>query len=541
MAEPVPYNLYIRFQELSSGWDAIPGWVGGTAVVAGYQSAELCLRLIDDALRDQRPAAFAERRIDGFTDLLSGNLMVLGEFLATQDSPPAHAYSRSAAGAPPSGHSGYEVLFRLGPDRVRGVAWSFFEAHRGVAFRTGVEETVAAACRRLDIPVPPRSVDKPRLDYAAVVGPAAVWGLRSDDPQGPEDHIFCTAHQITECWLHIANHCLESGTAAAGEGDWGQGARMLRMAVRAVSRASAAGQILELMDLSDYHPLRVRLRDGSGAQSQAVRELLMRIHESAAPLLKALEDQGVTLLRLLSRTGGTLPMHEYLRALKAVSKSFQAFLFHHYLLVLDVLGSHMTGSLGYEVTQMIDRASQPPVPQLNQAHYDFAKYTNLRYAPLAGSLVLANERAAGWNPPPAAGEEDGPCPPETMARRVRDYFRCLEERDADGWAGLFEPETGRLYDMPGTRPFIGGARLGIFVRSMFTTFAEMRASIRSTTFDGNRATVEWTICSVAYQGGEVEFSGREEFVFSTTGRIAQAVVHWDPEAVAHRLWPELTA
>ncbi|MGW1001021.1 nuclear transport factor 2 family protein [Streptomyces sp. NPDC002520] len=540
MPEPVPYDLYIRLRQLTEGWNTMPGWAGSSAVVAGYHSAELCLRLIEDALGDDRPAAFPHLRIEQFTELLTGNLQVLGELLTTLDTPPPAAARVSAPAGSPSPLWG-RVLRRIGTDQARAAALSFVEAHRKAGFRTGLEQTIEAACRDLGISLALPAQDGPVLDYASVVAPAAVHALRSDDPKGPEDHLFATAHQITECWLHIAIHCLESATSSAAAGDWARGARMLRLAVRAVGRASAAGQILALMDLADYHPLRVRLRDGSGAQSMAVRVLMTRIRGAAQLLFQALEERGISLLQLLSRTGGDLSMHEYLRATKALAKSYQSFLFQHYLLVLDVLGTHTTGSLGFEVRKMAERAAQPVVAEFNDAHYDYVKYTNLRYAPLAGSLVLANERAIGWDPLPDLGEEPYACPVELMKERVGDYFRFLEERDPEGWTALFEEDGGRLYDLRGTRPFIGRARLRIFIDSMFSTFAEMRPAIDSVTFEGHTTLAEWTIRAVVYNGRKIEFSGREEFVFSRTGHIAQAVAHWDPDAVARELWPELGA
>ncbi|WP_237529678.1 hypothetical protein, partial [Streptomyces sp. SID5770] len=63
--------------------------------------------------------------------------------------------------------------------------------------------------------------------------------------------------------------------------------------------AIQAGQLLDLMNLADYHPLRVRLRDGSGAQSTAAQQIRSCGRRAYAPLAEFLRRQKKTLIDVL--------------------------------------------------------------------------------------------------------------------------------------------------------------------------------------------------------------------------------------------------
>src|SRR5207244_3293501 len=135
--------------------------------------------------------------------------------------------------------------------------------------------------------------------------------------------------------------------------------------------AIQAGQLLDQMVLADYHPLRVRLRDGSGAQSPAARQLGPAIRAAAAALWTALDWGSLGVLAVLQSPHEHLDPYRYLTRLKAAGKLLQSFLFHHYTLVLGVLGTHSLGSLGYEMRELAERAVQPVFQEINEAHHDY--------------------------------------------------------------------------------------------------------------------------------------------------------------------------
>ncbi|MEV7283103.1 nuclear transport factor 2 family protein [Streptomyces sp. NPDC093252] len=529
-AEPSPYELYIgldTFRETWAGCDSRPGAV---VWAAALQAAELCLRLADDALHDRRPAAFAPRRLERYVDLLAEGLALTLDLSRTAPPPPPRTLRHHPGGAPVS--PGMKILRALPARHLARLTALFHDPCP--PFALGVEEALAAACRAPGVTGPRITPGTPRLDHRRVVRPDRVYALRTSD--GPEDHLFSTAHQITECWLRVAHHYLDLAVPAATAGRWESAADSLDDACRAARLASRAGQLLDLMNLADYHPLRVKLRDGSGAQSASAHRFTSAPRRAARPLLDSLTGDRILLQDLLDRPERSLERYRYLCAVKQLSKTVQGFLFSHYLLVLDVLGTHTRGSLGHEVSRLAEHAVRPAVAEIDQAHHDLAMVTNLRYAHTAGSTVLAHETNAGWNPytPRPVGR---PCPPAVMGEQVARYFRYIAERDTEAWVGLFHPRTGQIRDNPGTRPFRGRARLRVFLDATFAAFSEMKPRYRNLRLEHDTARVDWHIDAVSYLGAPLAYQGSETFRFAPDGTILSADAHWHPHTISEHLRP----
>ncbi|GAB1340450.1 hypothetical protein ACE1SV_70400 [Streptomyces sp. E-15] len=534
-----PYEYYIRLHDLVSGFIHPDGWREGSLLRAALQSVELTLHCAAEAHDDPRPSSFTEPRVQRLLDMAEDHLRALGR-LPGLTPPPGMAVARTAEDRP---SPGLAVLDRLPDEQVRPVLDAFTQAADRLGYGLGVEHQVEAARTRLGLPAhPPKAVT---LDYRHLVAPEDVLRLVSPVADGPEDHLFASAHQITESWLHIAHAYVDAAVEAAEEQRWENAAGELRAAASAVDRASDSGQVLELMDLADYHRLRVHLRDGSGAQSRAARELPRKLHAALRPLTKSLTETGATLAGLIAHRAGDTARRNYLTALKLLSADCQNFLFEHYLLALGVLGSRSTGTLGYEVAALAKRAAQPLLPEVNEAHHDLVQYTNLQYAADAGSLITRREAEAGVSHAPRPttdpGTATGTADEDALMARVRTYFKAIEERAPDTWLALFDAEHGRLYDQPTARPFVGRDHLKVFISAMFDTFHELSTEVTGLTVDGDRATAHWTVRAVSYQGAPVTYSGREEFSFTEDASIATAVVHWSPPEVAARLWPDIAA
>jgi hypothetical protein len=533
---PVPYELYIRLDALAASWpDEGDTWPGAVVACCGFQAAELSLRLVDDAWSDGRAAAFPQRRVARFVEHLGEGLELTCRLLR-RCGPPAPAATLDPGGTP---SPGLAVLSRLDAGHVDTITRQFALAAAGMPFRIGIEGQLDEARRQHGLPVlgaadgPPAV---PAMDYTAVVVPTAAFALRESTPCGPEDHLFSTAHQITECWLSIAHHLLDEATAHASRGRWVAAAEALRHGRETLALAMKAGQLLDLMVLADYHPLRVRLRDGSGAQSRAMRQLRPAVRAAARPLWTELEARGLGLLDILEQPAAHLELYGYLTDLEAAGKRIQGFLFEHYLLALGVLGTHSLGSAGYEIRKLAERASQPVFPEINTLHHDYVMITNFRHGESAGSIVLRNELARGWNPYQVI-DHPQVCPRDTIEARIADYFRFIEQRKGDEWVELFDPVRGQLEDVPGTRPFLGEAHLRIFINGMFNAFTDLRATCSPPQIDGNAASVDWRFDAVSYNGQPIVFAGREDFTFTGDGRILRAVADWSPALVAQQ-WRE---
>jgi hypothetical protein len=538
-AEPTPYELYIRLNELTALWPRVPGrWDGEVVAACGFQAAELTLRLIDDALGDARAEAFPQQRIARYAEHLVDGVEITCRLLRDLTAPPP-ALCAATGGARSAPSPGFLVLDRLQRQQRDAITGRLMLASASLHFEIGIESqlsSIPCGARPDRLEHGGSRSDAPTMDYLGVVSPDTAYGLRAAAPFGPEDHLFSTAHQITECWLNIAHHYVAEARVCAERSEWAAAADAMGNACDVLPLAIQAGQLLDQMVLADYHPLRVRLRDGSGAQSRAARQLRPAIHAAAQVLWGALDWGNLGLLTVLQSPQQHLEPYRYLTRLKSVGKLLQSFLFHHYTLVLGVLGTHSLGSLGYEMRELAERAVQPLFPEINEAHHDYVMLSNFEHGDSSGSMVYENELAHGWNPY-VVSERSSACRREIVEARVAEYFRAIQERDADAWVDLFEPTRGQLHDVPGTRPYLGQRRLKVFINGMFRAFREMRAVCRAPDISGNEASVEWKFEAVSYHGVPTLLSGREEFLFDDQGRILRAVAHWQPASVA-RQWQD---
>jgi hypothetical protein len=533
IVEPIPYELYIDFASLKRLWRIESDWPEGLVVSCAFQAAELCLQLLDGALDDHREVAFVSRRVDRLAEVLRDTFGTAAELLTGVTLPEEFV----AAAAPARPSPGFEVLERLDRHKVQQVTDSFFAAFANIAFDVGLETQLNSIRERSGLPALLRSeTPAPVMDYAAVVLPDAVRRLRNDEPFGAEDRLFAGIHQMTECWLHIAHFRLARTKEDAESGRWRDAAHHLEQASQAIQVVIKIGQLLDLMTLADYHPLRVRLRDGSGAQSRAARRIPVAGDAVLKPFIDELESKKLSMVQVLDSPADHLEFYRYLSALKTFGKRYQSFLFNHYLLVLGVLGTVTLGSLGYQIKEMADRAAQPLFPELDTAHHDYAVLTSFRDGAVAGAIILEKEVAAGWNPYTTTTKERG-CPPEIVRARIADYFRYLDQRDPEGWVSLFDPDNGQFCDNTGSRPFWRPRRLRVFIDTIFASFATMRTTHAITHLDGNNADADWHFATTAYNGTPVDFGGTEAFAFTNDGLILSALAIWEPPDVAKQLRP----
>ncbi|MFD9698014.1 nuclear transport factor 2 family protein [Lentzea sp. NPDC059081] len=494
-----PYEAYIRLPELSRTWPDLSAGVDLIRFVCGFQAVELHLRLTEQILDDRRPAADTPRRLDEVVRGAAAGLRYVAAGRAD-----AHP-SRPVSGGTPLSAEARRILRRL-PARH--------------------QRTLDELLDGLTWPGPEDHV---------LVRPDEVHALRDFPWQGPEDAMFRSVHQITECWLHIA---LSEGAEAAecvGTADWRAAAAHVTSAAGAVRLAIDTNDLLELMVPADFHPLRVRLRDGTAAHSTAARRMMRLPAELTTLLSGGSRDQAV-LFDLLDQPDRDLDRYAYLRSVSELAKRAQTFLCHHYLLVLDMLGTDTRGTLGQEVRKLAERATRPVVPDLDQARHDVALFASLEHGATSGTLSSSSEAAAGIRLPASRpGLSD--CPDAAVRQGISRYFRAIAEREPSAWVALFAPVSGTLFDVRGTRPHVGAQKLRLFIGSTFEAFSEIRHTYVIDSIDRGVADVRWTVDAVSYLGTNATFTGTERFYFSTTGEIARADAEWDPTDVARQIRP----
>ncbi|MET8506320.1 nuclear transport factor 2 family protein [Streptomyces sp. NPDC004787] len=525
-----PYDLYINFRKLKSLWPGPTAPTNNVVLSCGFQAVELCWRLVDHALEDGRQSADRAQRLERYTDMIVNGMRTVSQLMVSD--------SRFAEGQlqdrqPEAPASGFGLLIELPAYNARRIVDSYNAEFGDKPFDVGVGPYIDKTADLLRIP---RESDRFRsvtLDYEALVRPQDIHSLHQVEPQSPEDHLFAGVHQITECWLRLVHHFLAEATALAESKLWGAAASRAHKASLALSMAIDAGQLLDLMVLADYHPLRVRLRDGSGAQSAAAQQIRPAGKKALVPLLDELALLGIGPVDVLE-SPELFPGHfQYLVSLAKFGKRSQEFLFKHYLLALGVMGHRGLGSLGYEVNQMVKRAAAPFFPELDDACHDYAVLMNFAHGRYAGDIISRREAAQSGSAK-AVSAPLVQCSASVMMQAVSNYFHFMTAGDAESWVSLFDAEVGRIIDA-GSRPFSGSAHLRIFIESFFRNFPRRSTSFSEVHLEGNKVNVKWRYDLTSYNGVDVSVSGTERFIFSESGLIREATADWNPEDLAAQL------
>jgi hypothetical protein len=516
-----PYELYIRLAYLEASWPEAGDWPHGVVVACGFQSVELLMILARDAIADDRQTARSNGLLERIVEVMASTFLEMGKALTGSMLPKfartdqAHRYSSSM-----------EAVVKMMPSRHQlRLDDAFVEAFGTLGYRIGIEHVFTGERHR----------SVPCLDYAAFAAPDRMIELQSRPLNGPEDRLFATVHQIAECWLNVVHLQLKLALELGQQGNWRRAAIHTRRASSAVALVTQVCRLLDTMVLSDYHCLRVQLRDGSGAQSLKARALSAAGRGLYDVLDRAMTAEGTTLMGVLDEPDKYLDFHDQQAALQDFGRRCQAFLFEHYLLALSILGADNLGSLGFPVFMLAKRAAQPFFPEVNQVKHDYTIITNFRYARRAGAIILENELRS--NPGAYADLpelQSASCPADVIRRVSQEYFTFIENHDAAGWMSLFHPEAW-LLDGPEARPFKGTDRLRVFVDSMFDRLIDMRVTSLDISVGRNSAEIDWSFAAVAL-GIPVSFSGRESLSFACDGRILQAVIHWNQAELSEQIW-----
>src|SRR4051812_37038650 len=156
-AEPTPYELYIRLADLEALWPRAPeAQPGEVVLVCGFQAAELTLRLIDDALGDDRDVAFPEQRVKRYAEHLVSGVELVCDLLrsipvaplATRGSVAARAVGEPVStGGTGSPSLGFRVLARVNRDLLDATSGRLLLAAAKLPFELGIEQQLERARR----------------------------------------------------------------------------------------------------------------------------------------------------------------------------------------------------------------------------------------------------------------------------------------------------------------------------------------------------------------------------------------------------------
>lgn len=357
---------------------------------------------------------------------------------------------------------------------------------------------------------------------------AKMAGLRAENRYGEEDTLFASVHLIAESWFAVVHDILKK---CYDQPNSRQAADFLKLVARIIDSQQQFVRILEYMSHRDYHRLRVSLRDASGAQSRRIYEVPALARKVFEGFWAQLKKIGVPPLMVLENQQDHANLYRLLSAFQDLTRSFQAFLFNHYLMVGKILGASSLGSLGAQVNGLVGHAANSIFPELDQLFFDYTQITNFRHAHMSGQVVMEKElqwQVADYRPYEASHDLDA----ERVKEVVTQYFRCIETQDIRAWVQLFHPEEGQMCDAPGSRPFKGSPKLAIFMKNFYKAFQSVAPQILDLTIEKNTATCHWKMNARTYNDTLLSFSGVETFRLNSCYQIMYALADYDAEALA---------
>ncbi len=530
-----PYELYISLDDLAPLWAGEAAWENEQPLRAALISLELSFLLIADAARDGRPAARAGERITRLWGGVLAQIGLLGDLLTPAPPPPGTSAPSSATNLRPLCDLAPRTAALGVPARlVRQCADLYESTVEELPFLMGLEPEVSRLRAAYGLPARSPRAGPPTLPYDEWVSPRAVAEIFRRRAFNAEDRLFAATHQGVECWMSLVLRALAASSAAAARRDWPSAARSAGQAAAIIAYLTEAVMILDTMVLADYHPLRVRLRDASGAQSRQTVAALAASRRLIEPLDSDLKARGLSYLRVFRRPDAHPAEHTFIEALATLEGRLSAFLFLHYKLAARTLGAESIGSLGVDLESLIERFVRPLWPELDRARHRLGVIAGFAHGRHAGSIVSDLERAPPGPPPDAGAAAD-----EGRIRAViADYFDAMRRMDLDRWVGLFAA-CGEIESPAGSRPFRGRQALSVFFRGFMATFErDVVVTERAVRVDAprGRAEVDWRI-DVRHRGTPISYAGTERFEIAASGEILRVTVLDDPRDIARQLLP----
>ncbi len=524
-----PYESYISLDDLMSLLKNNTTWENEGPLRAALVSLELCFLLIADADHDTRRTVRKRDRIARLWKNAAEHMRLLADLL----SPTRVLESVSTKEASKTTNVCLLHSCDHGPRWIRQFADAYDTTVDEMPFKFGIEPEINRLRAAHGFPSSTGRAERPYLPYDAWIAPGRIALLFNRRSFNAEDRLFATTHQCVECWMFIALGVLATADAAMANCDYARAAQSIDQAAAILSYLSESILILETLVLADYHPLRVRLRDASGAQSKQVAAAVVASRQLAARFGQDIERRNLSYLTIYRRPAAYLGEHALAEALTTLDNRFSLFLFNHYKLASRILGTKSVGSLGVEVQALVSRFVEPFFPELDQARYRYGVMTSFAYGRHAGNLVTELERS---EPPsirlPVAVNE------ARMREVIDSYFEAMCSMDIAQWVALFSAH-GSVESPAGSRPYRGQAAVRVFFRNFMKVFEpDVTVTKREIRIDAQRgrAEVDWHI-NVRHEGLPISYSGTECFEFTESGELLRVIVHDDPAEIAQQMLP----
>ncbi|MBE9054024.1 hypothetical protein IQ243_27225 [Nostocales cyanobacterium LEGE 11386] len=519
-----PYELYISLEQFKSLWQCETNWQNELPLRAILVALELSFLLIHETVQDTRLTVRNEERISRLFAGCRQQIELLAEVLDTT------VLSLDSLSNEQSTKTNFKMLIDLDETIFKKLKqWGCFYTSilEEFSFNLGIEHYI----NQFQFPNMFYK-EKPIIPYDKWIKPDTIATIFHTRSFNQEDKLFATVHQVTECWLCIALNLLKSSQLATQESDFHAATNKISKVCSILNYLAQHILILETMVLADYHPLRVNLRDASGAQSKQALDIVNLAKTLFLPITDYLKEYNCSLIDIYNTPNKHIYLYQYIEVLSSLETRLTNFFFCHYKLATQILGSESLGSLGFEVQALIKRFVEPIYSDLDKVRYQYVVITNFKYGQYAGNLITSLETINLVKTIDEVVEVAG----YTIEDTINKYIKSIREHDIERWLSLFELD-GSIEDPSGSRAFKGLSGLKVYFRGFIKIFAsdiEIKSKNILILSNQGRAEFNWEIHTI-HKNVPINFSGLDKIQFSQNGKIKSMQVFYDPNVISQQL------
>lgn len=351
--------------------------------------------------------------------------------------------------------------------------------------------------------------DRPRRE--SQIYPCATFTERTY----PDNSVFIHVHHLCECFLWVYYHCLSTYAQTCSLDQIHQATIAIRMYTLSVS-------LLKCMDRVSYAPLRVALRDASGAQSfraQHRTQVFMKLWRACFPTETAMH-----FFRVLADPLSLPHVKERLDAFYSLAQSLEQSRVGHSQVVRHILGMDVYGTLGYKVAVLAEKAAHTLLPDVQKGIEYFTLWSSLKYAMTSGHIIQACMNDQVRDTPSSLSVTD-------QQRSVLEvYFSAIQTQSLDTWLRLFHSDAV-LIDPPGTRAYHGHEPLTTFFKNFQRLFPTVH-KVTYTVESQSPLCVHWCLDVRTFlKDMDLSLCGKELFFFRGE-KLAKVVTLWSPDQCA---------
>ncbi|ASS75354.1 tryptophan 2,3-dioxygenase [Tumebacillus algifaecis] len=181
---------------------------------------------------------------------------------------------------------------------------------------------------------------------------------------------FQTVHQISELHFKLILQHLRLAKSALIVGEKRTASRQLHRANIHLLHLPTVFKILEQMEPTHYHTIRLALGSGSGQDSPGFNQILQEGPQLWEPFDQLLTTHFISLLEIHQQPDKHRDFFDLIQELINFDQNFQNFRYQHFMLVRRMIGIQTTSLKGVPANQLQRGVRQEFFPELWQAICD---------------------------------------------------------------------------------------------------------------------------------------------------------------------------